>query len=184
MSLNPDALNASPRFKMYTLDGATDVDIQGDLEQACRRIVLLSTASGDLTLRQSSQVTDGTKDQAITVTNLPAGYPLDVQATRIVGGLPSGLKLLVLCCFALLVAGCTKTQANGVVSVGNDVCQVVLYASDPALAPLCVTAEEIADAIIALTNLPAATPGGRPKPTQDQLRAKVLEMRAAKAGAK
>lgn len=116
---NPDSLGASPRFAQYTLDGSTDVDIMGDLGSPCRQIKLLSAASGNLTLREASPDANGTKDKAITITNLPAGDVLNVQATRIVGGAPSGLIVLVLCALAALLVGCATARDAAVVTLNG-----------------------------------------------------------------
>jgi hypothetical protein len=150
VSLNPDALNASGRFKVYTLDGSTDVDLQADGESSCRCIQLLSTATGNLTLVQTSPKT-GATNPAIPVDNLPAGTPLNVQASKIVGGVPSGLKLLVLWCFALCLAGCTAAQGRTVAAGLDALCQGgLIVEGDPGAVPLCVAPELVEKWIEAL----------------------------------
>jgi uncharacterized protein (UPF0210 family) len=65
-------------------------------------------------------------------------------------------------CAALAVSGfaCTKQQeqtAQTVTTSANAVCEVVFTAVDPTLAPLCTTAEAVAQAIEALTAQASAT---------------------------
>lgn len=55
---------------------------------------------------------------------------------------------------SLAVAGCTQKEvqtAQNATTVAADVCEVVFTAVDPTLAPLCTTAEQVAEAIEALT---------------------------------
>jgi hypothetical protein len=62
--------------------------------------------------------------------------------------------------FAL--AACTPTQAKTAVDVTGNICEVVVTAADPALAPLCATAQAVADAVLALVGTPAAGSVGTP----------------------
>lgn len=53
----------------------------------------------------------------------------------------------------LTATGCTAAQLGGahsIVDVAGDVCQVIVAATDPVLAPLCTTATGIANAVTAL----------------------------------
>ena len=61
---------------------------------------------------------------------------------------------------ALAVTGCTKAQettAQTVTTTAGAACEVVFTAVDPSLAPLCTTAEQVAEAIEALTAQASAT---------------------------
>jgi hypothetical protein len=81
------------------------------------------------------------------------------------------LKLIAAAALILALPGCgiTKPQAATAVSIGAGLCQALLYATDPALEPLCVTAEQIASWTIELANLPPARTAGMPPAYQDRL---------------
>jgi hypothetical protein len=82
---------------------------------------------------------------------------------------------------SILLTGCTKSGLAKIVDASGAICEVVLQEKAPDAAPFCATAEEIAKAIIEITNLPAAKAGSPVPVTQAGLKAKVLEMRKASA---
>lgn len=128
----------------------------------------------------------------------PAAMLADVPRWR--HYMPGGL-LLSLLAFALFsivawTAGCTPADGkivNGGIVVAGQVCEVVLTAANPALAPLCATAEEVALAIAGLAEEQKAAAKAAGKmgaefehpapPSRDALYQKVLANRAAKKGA-
>ncbi len=85
-------------------------------------------------------------------------------------------KLLVAAVLALglTASGCTPGQlgtANTVIDVAGNVCQVIVAATDPKLAPLCTTAGAVADAIAALikAHSGAASTGVPYQPSNDEV---------------
>ena len=85
-------------------------------------------------------------------------------------------KLLAIAIVALglTASGCTSSQlhtANTVVDVAGSVCQVIVAATDPKLAPLCTTATDVADAITALikAHSAAASTGVAYSPSNDEV---------------
>jgi hypothetical protein len=162
MPLDSDAIGPSPRWKQYTTNGSTDLDFVADGGGPCRAIQLLSTGSGDLKLNQATPADPATPNAPITITNLPAGTPLNVQARGMTGsGSVNGIVILVLWCLALMLAGCTATEGR-LVAAGLDVaCQggVVVF-GDPGAAPLCV-APELVEKWIEALNPPTAVMGAR-----------------------
>lgn len=94
------------------------------------------------------------------------------------------LKALVpVALMASLIAGCTAAElqeAKNVVTLGGVVCDAVLTATDPALLPLCATAQEVTDAVLALEGSGVPTSRRLP-PSKDAIYAQVVAQRAAKA---
>lgn len=82
--MSADDLNASPKFKTYTLDGSTDVNILTDGGGPSRRVILLSTGSGSLIVTPATKL-DGQTTDTFPIDGLPAGYPFDEQWTKIAG---------------------------------------------------------------------------------------------------
>lgn len=113
---SPDSIGPSPKFRQFTLSTGVDVDIVAEFGGPCRGMKLLSTASGDMTVTPAAS---GAADEPITVTNLPAGTPLEISATAIVGGLPNGLIVLVLCALAIVLAGCSTVRDGAVVTLNG-----------------------------------------------------------------
>lgn len=88
------------------------------------------------------------------------------------------MKTLLLA--AVLLCACTKTQANAIISAADVGCEFVVKAEG--FPDLCASADEIAKAIVALTNLPQAHYGEKPKPpTMAQIRAQILKQRQESA---
>jgi hypothetical protein len=56
---------------------------------------------------------------------------------------------------SIAVTACTKTAFNAAVNAAGQVCEVVFQALDPALAPLCTTAADVAQAIAAIVGTQA-----------------------------
>ena len=72
----------------------------------------------------------------------------------------------------LTATGCTKAQlgtANTVVDVAGNVCQVIVAATDPKLAPLCTTATEVASAVTALIAGSAPAANATYSPSNDEI---------------
>lgn len=59
------------------------------------------------------------------------------------------LNLAAVFAFTLLAA-CTKATAKSAVDVAGNVCEVVVASVDPALPPICTTAQAVADAIVSI----------------------------------
>lgn len=86
------------------------------------------------------------------------------------------IQLFVLAISALAIStavssACTPAQtatAHQIVGVGGTVCEAVFQAFDPALAPVCTTAENIANAFIAFTAAHAADGGATGASPTDQ----------------
>jgi len=85
-------------------------------------------------------------------------------------------KLLIVAVLALglTASGCTASElgaANTVIDVAGNVCQVIVAATDPKLAPLCTTAGAVADAIAALVkaHASAASAGVPYQPSNDEV---------------
>jgi len=83
-------------------------------------------------------------------------------------------KLLAIAVLALglTATGCTKAQlgtANTVVDVAGNVCQVIVAATDPKLAPLCTTAVDVASAVTALIGSNAAAAKAAYSPSNDEI---------------
>lgn len=125
----------------------------------------------------------------------PARMLADVPGWHIWG--PSALLCAVGLAFiaAIGVAGCTPGEiqvAHGAIVIGGQVCEDVLTATDPALAPLCVTAAEVAEAIASLIEEQKAAARAAGKvgaeiereapPSRDAVYQRVIQNRAAKKG--
>jgi hypothetical protein len=99
-------------------------------------------------------------------TTLPT--PVDVIVPRLFPGSkpppPSApsKRLALGLALGLALTGCTATQAKTAVDATGNICEVVVTAADPALAPLCATAQAVADAVLALVGTPAAGSVGTP----------------------
>jgi hypothetical protein len=126
---------------------------------------------------------------------VPAQQAAELGAPRRRSSGELGLLLAVLAvaCFAGASFSCTPAEvqiAHGVITVGGVVCDDVLTASDPTLAPLCVTAEEVALAIAELVEEQKAASAGKVGaaigplllPSKDAQYKRVLANRAAKKG--
>jgi hypothetical protein len=196
--VSSDSLYASPTFEPVTTAG-TDVDLMtlglgtnGAPGAPCRAIVLLAAATGNLVITQVSPRDPTSPDKTFDISQLPVGYRWDVQASKIKAATVSGLKLAVLFCLALVFAGCTPSQiqiVNGAISIAGQVCTGVVIASgDPALAPICATGEEVAQAIAQLVE--QAKKSGTletalaPVSNKDLYQQIVANRAAAKAGVK
>ncbi len=84
------------------------------------------------------------------------------------------LFAIAIMCLGLTASGCTASQfgtASTVIDVAGNVCQVIVAAADPKLAPLCTTASAVADAIAALirTRPHGASTGERYQPSNDEV---------------
>jgi len=81
------------------------------------------------------------------------------------------LPLVFLAGLGLSQSAClTKAQVKSLTDASGGLCQVVVQASDPALVPLCVPAQMLAEAIEALVGQGAADAGvGAPAPSQDAI---------------
>ena len=95
--------------------------------------------------------------------------------------------LALVAVLALTVSGCNQTQLAGAktaVDTAGAVCQILVAASDPTLAPLCTTAVQIGDAVTALVGahvpVTGAATDGPYKPTNDEVYA-YLASHGAKA---
>lgn len=86
---------------------------------------------------------------------------------------------LSLIALAALLCSCTATQANTGVKIATIGCEVVLSATDPALAPLCASIAEVEQAI---KDIEAAAPSTSIKvtPTRDAVYQQVLRNRGKK----
>lgn len=84
----------------------------------------------------------------------------------------------------LFLAACTTAQANQAIQIGGIACEVIVQVADPAVAPLCATAEEVAQAIAAIVedaSKAGAVKGAlAPVFTPDAIRGRVLAARAKK----
>lgn len=90
-----------------------------------------------------------------------------------------------------VLIGCTPAEVqwvNGGITIGGQVCQgVVIAAGDPALAPICATAAEVAEAIAQLIEAAKAAPGAMAAaapPSNAAIYRQVIANRAKKASAK
>lgn len=122
---DPDSLGPSPTTEPVTTSGV-DVDLQtlglaagGASGGPCRQIKLLSTAAGNLVYTQASPRDPANPDKSYDITNLPAGDVLNIQATKIKSTTVSGLKLMILFCLAVLLAGCATVRDGAVVSLNG-----------------------------------------------------------------
>ena len=86
--------------------------------------------------------------------------------------------IIVAGALALGLVGCTDSQWNvvhGAIDGAGAVCQVVVAATDPKLAPLCTTATAIADAVAALVRIKTHSaadpnaPDGAYTPSNDEV---------------
>ena len=85
---------------------------------------------------------------------------------------------------ALALTGCPAgTNPAPIIAGGATVCEVVLTATDPVLAPLCATAAEVATAISQLLEENAAARKAATPPTRDDIYQRVLKNRIAKMAA-
>lgn len=86
----------------------------------------------------------------------------------------AAVRLLVLfvalVALALSVGAClSAAQVKSLTDASGGLCQVVVQASDPALAPLCVPAQMLAEAIEALVGQAGDAGVGAPPPSQDAI---------------
>lgn len=91
---------------------------------------------------------------------------------------------------ALATVSCTKTIATGGVDAGAGICKLIVLATDPGLAPLCLLAQELADLGIDVSGLPkagrasACASEAAPQVVDDALYRKALASRAKAKAAK
>lgn len=87
------------------------------------------------------------------------------------------IPLSLLLCVVAPVVACTATQARTAITIGGVACEVIVQAADPALDPLCATAEEVAQAILALDSVSLV----KGPHTPEAIRSEILRQRAQRA---